>query len=119
MQEFDDDLKRTFETVVGLALGQDQWGQAGLRVKQSGLGLSRAGDIADVAYLCSRDAAYDDCLTLDAGHVWDDGARRAHGGTEVIGEWLGGCITRVNAVLPVKAASFALARVRGLRSRVC
>ena len=84
VQEFDDDLKRTFETVVGLALGPGQWEQAGLRVKQAGLGLSRAGDLADVAYLCSRDATFDDCLTLDRGHVWDDGALRADGGTEVM-----------------------------------
>jgi hypothetical protein len=32
--------------------------------------------------------------------VWDDGAVRANGRTEVIGEWLGACVMRVNALLP-------------------
>ena len=49
------------------------------------------GDIANVAYLCSRDVAFDDCVAPDASHVWDDGAVRPGGGEGpdmVIGEWL-------------------------------
>ena len=103
MQEFYDNLRGTFEAVVALATSDEQWEQAGLKVKQSGLGLTRAGDIADVAYLASRDAAFDDCVALDRGHVWDDGSVREGGGVEVIGEWLGGCITRVNARMPEHA----------------
>ena len=80
VQEFDDHLKVAFETVVGLATSDAQWEQAGFRVKQSGLGLTRAGDIADVAYLASRDATFDDCRALDRGHVWDDGAARGERG---------------------------------------
>ena len=41
VQEFDDHLKVAFETVVGLATSDAQWEQAGFRVKQSGLGLTR------------------------------------------------------------------------------
>ena len=76
VQEFDDNLRGTFEAVVALATSAEQWEQAGFKVKQSGLGLARAGDTADVAYLASRDAAFDDCVALDPGHVWDDGSVR-------------------------------------------
>jgi hypothetical protein len=76
VDKFDGPLRRTFEVVGGLATSNEQWEQAGLRVKQGGLGLSRAADIADVAYLCSRDGAFDDCVALDDNHVWDDGAVR-------------------------------------------
>ena len=100
VKEFDENLRSTFETVVGLATSEEQWEQAGLRVKGSGLGLSRAGDLADVAYLSSRDATYDDCVALDARHVWDDGVDRPDQAIEIIGEWLGGCVSRVNACLP-------------------
>ena len=106
VSEFDGALRRTFEVVVGLATNDEQWEQAGLRVKQAGLGLSRAGDIADVAYLCSRDAAFDDCVALDRNHVWDDGAVRpgeGDGPATVIGEWLCGSVTRVNACVPDNA----------------
>ena len=78
----------------------EQWEQAGLPVKQSGLGLSSAGDLADVAYLSSRDGTYEDCLALDSGHVWGAGAALGGGRNVVIGEWLGGCITRVNPLIP-------------------
>ena len=97
VQEFDDNLRVTFETAVGLATSDGQWEQAGFKVKQSGLGLTRAGDISDVAYLASRDATFEDCVALDAGHVWDDGTVRGDEGVAVIGEWLGSCLTRVNA----------------------
>ena len=85
---------------MGLAVDEEQWEQAGLRVKQSGLGLSRASDLADVAYLASRDATYEDCLALDGRHVWDDGSPNENRPVEVIGEWLGGCVSRVNLLLP-------------------
>ena len=41
VNEFDDDLRGTLESVVGLAIDDRQWDQACLRVKQSGLGLLR------------------------------------------------------------------------------
>ena len=91
IKEFDDSLRRTFETVVGLATSDEQWEQAGLRVKEAGLGLSRAGDLADVAYLCSRDNTFEDCQALDGRHVWDDGVDRTDREIEFLGEWLGGC----------------------------
>ena len=43
-------------------------------MKAARLGLTRAGDVADVAYLASRDATFDDCRAIDNKHVWDDGA---------------------------------------------
>ena len=112
VQEFDDHLKVAFETVVGLATSDEQWEQAGLKVKESGLGLSRAGDIADVAYLASRDATFDDCVALDGRHVWGDGSARGDGGVAVIGEWLGGCVARVNARMH-ELARFGLGRRLG------
>ena len=54
-----------------------------------------------VTYLSSRDAVYHDCLALDRRHVWDDGAVRASGRDDVIGKWLRGCVTRVNAFMLV------------------
>lgn len=39
VSEFDDDLRGTLESVVGLAVDDRQWDQVGLRIKQSGLGL--------------------------------------------------------------------------------
>ena len=74
MRDFGVNLMCAFKTVVGLATSDEQWGQAGLRVKQSGLGLTLAGDIADAGYRSSRDATYDNSRSLDGGHVWDDGA---------------------------------------------
>ena len=103
IKEFDDSLRHTFETVLGLATSDEQWEQAGLRVKASGLGLSRAGDLADVAYLCSRDVTYDDCQALDSRHVWDDGVDRSDREIEFLGEWLGDCVRRVNLCLPEHA----------------
>jgi hypothetical protein len=113
VHEFDDNLSSAFEAVVGLATSDEQWEQAGLKVKQSGLGLTRAGDIANVAYLASRDAAFDDCLALDGGHVWDDGVARGDAGVAIIGEWLGVCVTRVNARMP-ELARFGFGRRLGI-----
>ena len=112
IKEFDSSLRHTFETVVGLATSDEQWEQAGLRVKESGLGLSRAGDLADVAYLCSRDVTFDDCIALDRRHVWDDGEDRTDREIEFLGEWLQACVGRVNACLP-EIARFRLGRRPG------
>ena len=103
----------TFETAMGLATSDGQWEQAGFKVKQSGLGLTRAGDIADVAYLASGDATFEDCVALDGGHVWDDGTVRGDEGVAVIGEWLGSCLTRVNSRMP-ELARFGFGRHLGI-----
>ena len=104
VQEFDAELRETLEAVAGLSLDEGQWERSGMRVKQSGLGLCRAGDIADVAYLSSRAGAFDDCVALDGMHVWDDGPARDNGAgdvlDDVVGEWLLGCVTQVNSLLP-------------------
>jgi len=112
VKDFDASLRSTFENVVGLATSDAQWEQAGLRVKESGLGLSRAGDLADVAYLCSRDVTFEDCQALDCNHVWDDGVDRTDREIEFLGEWLSGCVTRVNACLP-EVARFRMGRRPG------
>ena len=100
MHEFDGSLRDAFQSVCGLVLDDDQWEQASLRVKQSGLGLTRAADVADVAYLASRDTTFDDCLAMDRRHAWDDGSPGEQRQDEVIGEWLGNCVRRVNGALP-------------------
>ena len=62
--------------IVGDATSEEQWEQAGIKVELSGLGLARAGDIADVACLASQGATFDDCVALGRVHVWDDGSVR-------------------------------------------
>ena len=64
VKRFDGELRRTFESIVGLVLSDSQWEQAALPVKGSGLGLCRAADIADAAYLSSRCDTFDDCLSI-------------------------------------------------------
>jgi len=100
VQEFDEELKQTFQLIMGFVVSDEQWEQASMRVKGSGLGLCRASDIADAAYLASRNDVFEDCLALDALHVWDSGPSRQNMGGEVIGEWLLPCIGRVNSKLP-------------------
>ena len=53
--------------------------------------------------MASRAATFDDCRALDADHVWDDGAPRGEGRIDVIGEWLFGCMSRVNSTIPVQS----------------
>ena len=99
MEEFDEELKSAFEEIVGFSLSEAQWDQAGLGAKMSGMGLCRAMEIADAAYIASRVGAYDDCRGLDSQHVLDDGRERA-GGITVLGEWLGESQLRYNAKVP-------------------
>ena len=98
--EFDGELRDALQSVLGLVLDDKQWEQASFAVKQSGLGLTRAGDVADAAYIASRDSTFDDCKSIDTGHVWDDGSPREGDAADVIGEWLHGCVSRLNASLP-------------------
>ena len=79
VKEFDDELKQTLQVVLGLPLTDEQWEQAALSVKQSGLGLCRAADIADAAYIASRNDTFDECSALDGQHVWDDGPMGSYG----------------------------------------
>eukprot|EP00973_Karenia_brevis_P008090 1096281-Karenia_brevis.AAC.1 len=81
IEEFDHELRQTFEDIVGLVLSDDQWRQCTLGVKKSGLGICSASRIADAAYLASRAQVYEDCQALDGSHVWDDG--RVRGGDNV------------------------------------
>ena len=60
----------------------------------------QVADNVDVAYLCSRDAAYDECLLLDGGHAWDDGTVQGNGRDGVVGEWLTWVVMRVDMLLP-------------------
>ena len=87
--EFDQELRDAFEEVVGCSLSEAQWDQAALGIKFGGFGLCRAGDVASAAYIASRARTLEDCVSIDAKHVWDDGKPR-EGQEEVIGEWLGG-----------------------------
>ena len=102
IREFDDELRSTFEHVLGLIVSDEQWEQASYGVKSSGLGLCRASDVADAAYLASRYAAYDDCEALDSEHVWDDGMGGQ--GAGVVGGWLGGVISCINDKVPNDSA---------------
>ena len=76
INEFDEELRVTFQAGVGLVLDETQWEQASYKTKQSGVGLCRATDVADAAYLASRGSTFEDCQALDRRHVWDDGAPR-------------------------------------------
>ena len=86
-------------------MSETQWDQASLGVKQSGIGLCCASDIADAAYLASRADAFEDCKGLDRLHVWDDGGRGAGdiGDVDVLGEWLLDATRRYDAKVPVSS----------------
>ena len=86
VKRFDGELRRTFESDVGFVLSDSQWEQAALPVKGSGLGLRRAADLADAAYISSRCDTFDDCLSIDGKHVWDNGSVREDSGEDVLGE---------------------------------
>ena len=51
VDQFDAELKRTFEDIVGFGVDDSQWDQAALGVKMGGMGITRGNDIADAAYL--------------------------------------------------------------------
>ena len=65
IDEFDSELRQAFQEVVGFSVSDTQWDQACLGIKFSGLGLCRAGDIAEAAYIASRSSAFDACCALD------------------------------------------------------
>ena len=54
IQEFDEELKQTFQVIMGFAVSDEQWEQASFSVKESGLGLCGATDTADAAYVAPR-----------------------------------------------------------------
>ena len=93
IREFDIEVRDTFEGIVALVLSDDQWRQATLGVKFSGLGVCSASRICDAAYLASRAKTFEDCCALDGVHVWDDGHVRNGDSVDVIGEWLLGAST--------------------------
>lgn len=99
IEEFDQGLRAAFEEVVGFRVSDRQWDQAALGTKSSGIGLCRAADIADAAYLASRAGAYEECRGLDGRHVWDNGRKR-EGDIMVLGEWLAGATRRYNETVP-------------------
>ena len=63
----------------GIVVNDMQGAQASYPVKESGVGLCRADDIANTAYMASRAGGVDDYVALDARHVWDDSAPRSQG----------------------------------------
>ena len=50
-EQFDAELRQTFEEVVGLCLSEEQCDQATMGLGFSGCGLCRASDVADAAYI--------------------------------------------------------------------
>ena len=86
IDEFDDELRAAFEQVVGFSMSETQWDQASLGVKQCGIGLCRASDIADAAYSASRAEAFEDYKSLDRLHVRDDCGREV--GDIISGMWM-------------------------------
>ena len=69
VDQFDMELKQTFEDIVGFGVNDSQWDQAALGIKMGGMGITRGSDIADAAYLASRAATYEDCISMDEKHV--------------------------------------------------
>ena len=84
VQCFDEEMRGALEDILGLVLDDAQWEQASLPTRSSGLGLCRASDVADIAYIASRHTTFADCRALDASHVWDDGTVRGDGTPDVI-----------------------------------
>ena len=73
VNQLDAELRQAFEDVVGFRFDVTQWEQAALGVKLGGRGIRRGNDIADAAYLPSWTATHEDCIRMDAKHVWDNG----------------------------------------------
>ena len=66
INQFDAELRQTFEDIVGFRVNESQWDQAALGVKVGGMGITRGNDIADAAYLASRAATHEDCIRMHA-----------------------------------------------------
>jgi hypothetical protein len=96
INQFDAELRQTFEDIVGFRVNESQWDQAALGVKVGGMGITRGNDIADAAYLASRAATHEDCIRMDAQHVWDNGQAR-EGTTYMF--WGSGCITLLTGMI--------------------
>ena len=65
-----------------------------------GMGIIRGSDIADAAYLASRAATYEDCISMDDKHVWDNGPARRDNRVEVLGEWVFNAALRYDSKVP-------------------
>ena len=100
VDQFDLDLKQTFEDIVGFRVNDSQWDQAALGVKMGCMGITRGSDIADAAYLASWAATYEDCISMDEKHVWDNGQAREDDHAEVLGEWVFNASQRYDSKVP-------------------
>ena len=53
LQEYDQVMKKCLEAIININLGQEAWTQSSLPVKQGGLGIRKATDLALSAFLSS------------------------------------------------------------------
>ena len=53
LQEYDQVMKKCLEAIININLGQETWTQSSLAVKQGGLGIRKATDLALSAFLSS------------------------------------------------------------------
>jgi hypothetical protein len=100
INQFDAEFRQTFEDIVGFRVSESQWDQAALGVKLGGMGMTRGNDVADAAYLASRAATHEDCIKMDAHHVWDNGQDRGGDDVEVLGEWVHNAAHRYDSKVP-------------------
>ena len=84
LDELDQELREVVEEVLGLTLQENQWAQATLPVRDGGLGLQEAREVADAAYVSSRYMTLDGCKQLDPEHRWD-----GEDGMSAVGQALG------------------------------
>ena len=69
-------------------------------MKFGGTGITRRKGIADAAYLASRAATHEDCINMDAQHVWDNGPARGGENVDVLGEWVHNASHRYDNKVP-------------------
>ncbi len=70
-KEFDSSLHGCMEEILGRAISQEQFTQAGLSTKMGGLGVRTANRLRSAAWLSSHFAASLQCTKLLAGDLWN------------------------------------------------
>ena len=71
LAKFDAATRQGFESLTGLGPQGDEWEQATLGFKNSGLGLRSAVAHSSAAYVSSLVCTRKACMEIDASHVWE------------------------------------------------
>ena len=69
LQEYDQVIKKCLEDIININLGQEAWTQSSLPVKQGGLGIRKATDLALSAFLSSAFSSANGASALLPGDI--------------------------------------------------